>query len=327
METVHWGLLSTAKINRKIIPAIRASPSGKLAAVASRDLPKAIAYAKEWDIPLSFGSYEELLASNKIDAVYIGLPNHLHAEWSIKAMQAGKHVLCEKPLALSLAEVDAMIEASLRTQRVLAEAFMYRHHPQTIIAGEWVKDGKIGKPNLLRGIFNYKLTGADNIRLKPEYGGGCLWDVGIYPLSFAQYIFGGPPFQVQGYQALGETGIDMLFSGQMIYPNGQIAQISSSFDSPYRTQVEIFGTEGQLTLTRPFNAFEHDRHLIHSSLEGDSLEIPVPEIELYVGEIADMHAAIRDHISTYVSLGESRDQIRTVLALYKSAQKGIPIDI
>ncbi|HFQ94108.1 MAG TPA: Gfo/Idh/MocA family oxidoreductase, partial [Anaerolineae bacterium] len=225
---VRWGLLSTANINRRLIPAIRQSEGGELVAVASRNKDTAVAYANQWDIPQTFGSYQEMLDSDAIDAVYNPLPNHLHAEWSIKAMRAGKHVLCEKPFALSLEEVDEMTAVSQETGMALAEAFMYRHHPQTKMIGEMVGDGRIGQITLVRAAFNFMLTNPDNVRLVPEYGGGCLWDVGVYPVSFSQYIMGGPPEWVFSTQRLGETGVDIFFAAQMGYGNGRIAQISSS---------------------------------------------------------------------------------------------------
>ncbi len=154
---VRWGLLSTANINHRLIPAIRASKRGELVAVASRSLPAAEKYAAKWNIPLAFGSYQEMLDSGKIDVVYISLPNHLHAEWSIRALQAGVHVLCEKPFAITLEQVDQMIETSRQTGRVLAEAFMYRHHPQTKIVGEWVHSGRLGEISLVSGVFNFKI--------------------------------------------------------------------------------------------------------------------------------------------------------------------------
>ncbi len=146
---VRWGLLSTAHINRRLIPAIRASKRGELVAVASRSLSKAEDYAANWNIPVAFGSYQDMLDSGQIDVVYISLPNHLHAEWSIRALQAGVHVLCEKPFAITLEQVDQMIETSRQTEKVLAEAFMYRHHPQTKIVGEWVRSGRLGEIRLV----------------------------------------------------------------------------------------------------------------------------------------------------------------------------------
>lgn len=183
MKKIRWGLLSTANINRRLIPAIRMSARGELAAVASRSQASADAYAAEWEIPQAFGSYQAMLDSDAVDAVYIGLPNHLHAEWSIKAMQAGKHVLCEKPFVLTMDEMDEMMAVSQQTGMALAEAFMYRHHPQTKIVGEWVKEGRLGDIVLVRGHFSFMLENPENVRLVPEWGGGSLWDVGIYPMS------------------------------------------------------------------------------------------------------------------------------------------------
>jgi xylose dehydrogenase (NAD/NADP) len=325
MNKVRWGLLSTAQINRRLIPAIRASARGELVAVASRNHANAADYAAQWEIPQAFASYQAMLDSGQVDAVYIGLPNHMHAEWSIRAMQAGVHVLCEKPFALSLAEVDRMIAASQQSGRVLAEAFMYRHHPQTKIAGEWVHSGRLGEILRVHGTFNYTLTGSDNVRLLPEYGGGSLWDVGVYPLSFAQFIMGGPPQTVFGSQQLGETGIDLNFAAQMIYPSGAFAQIASSFTAPLETYLEVIGVEGRLFLNQPFFNFDLERRLLFYPVEGDPIEIPVPEKGLYLGEIEDMHAAILDGKPSYLTFQETRNHVRTVLALTESARTAYPV--
>ncbi|WP_420643214.1 Gfo/Idh/MocA family protein [Candidatus Leptofilum sp.] len=328
MSKIRWGLLSTANINRRLIPVIRESARGELVAMASRSQEAAQAYADKWDIPQAFGSYEAMLASDAIDAVYIGLPNHLHAEWSIKAMRQGKHVMCEKPFALTLAEVDEMTAVSQQTGCYLAEAFMYRHHPQTKIVGELVQNGRLGRVTLVRGIFNFAFNNRENIRLQPELGGGCLWDVGVYPLSLAQYIFGGPPQQAAGHQWVGESRVDELFSGQMQYANGGVAQISSSFCTPWYTYAEILGTEGRLTLNRPFVALnDGQRKLMFYPKEGEPEEIAVPEKELYLGEVEDLHAAVLDGRSPYLTFAETRNHIKTVLALYKSAQTGQVISL
>lgn len=321
-ENVRWGLLSTARINRALIPAIRASQRGELVAVASRSQDRADAYAQEWAIPRAFGRYESLLASGEVDAVYVSLPNHLHAEWSIRAMEHGLHVLCEKPFAISLAEVDAMIATSKRTGTVLAEAFMYRHHPQTKIIGEWLQSGPLGEISVLRGVFNFRMEDREDVRLLPEWGGGSLWDVGIYPLSFAQFVMGGAPEWVAGDQWLGDTGVDESFVGQMHYAGGRLAQITSSFRTTYHTEVEIFGTKGRLLLTRPFNDVTPDaRRVTFYPAEGEPQEIRVPEKELYSGEVEDMHAAILDGAAPYLTLAETRDHVRTALALYESARE------
>ena len=324
---VRWGLLSTARINRKLIPAIRASKRGSLAAVASRSQTLADEYARQWGIPKAFGSYPSMLDSDEIDALYISLPNHLHAEWTIKALQAGKHVLCEKPLALSVEQVDQMIAASQRSGRVLAEAFMYRHHPQTKILGEWAHTGQLGEISLVRGVFNFALQDREDIRLKPEMGGGALWDVGVYPLSMAQFVYGGPPDRVTGEQWLGESGVDETFAGLMHYPNGGLAQISCSLRTPRLTEVEIIGTKGMLTLNRPFIGLESGAQLVFHSSDGKAKRISVPKKELYMGEIEDMNAAIQGSSLPYLSLQESRDHVRTVVALHEAARSGRPVSL
>jgi predicted dehydrogenase len=263
-----------------------------------------------------------MLTSGAIDAVYISLPNHLHAEWSIRALTEGVHVLCEKPFALSLDEVDRMIAASETNQRVLAEAFMYRHHPQTKLAGEWVRSGKLGDICLVRGFFSFTVQKQHYIRLVPEYGGGSLWDIGIYPLSFAQFIMGGPPKIVSGSQSVGETGVDETFAGLLHYANERFALIGSSFRAPFYSHAEIIGTEGMLTFNRPFVVLDETRKMIFHPQDGESKEIPVPEKELYLGQIEDMHAAILDGEPNYLTLDETRDHIRTAEALYSSARSG-----
>jgi predicted dehydrogenase len=325
MSGVRWGLLSTANINRRVIPAIRASDRGELVSVASRTHRKAMDYAAKWQIPLAFGSYEEMLASAEIDAVYISLPNHLHAEWTIKSLEAGIHVLCEKPFAVSIQEVDQMIAAADRSGKALAEAFMYRHHPQTRLVGDWIRDGRLGEITYMQAVFNFTGMRHDNVRLVPEWGGGALWDVGVYPVSLAQYVMGGPPEWVIGYQRFGNTGVDMLFSGQLHYHGERMAQISCSFETPFHTYAQIIGTQGSLTISRPFVGIGDSAHLTFTGADGNSVEVPVPAKELYLGEIEDMNAAILDGAPNYLTLTESRDHVRTILALYESAENNAAV--
>lgn len=326
MEKVRWGLLSTANINRRVIPAIRQSARGELTAVASRSQESADSYAHHWDIPHTFASYEEMLAADVVDAVYIPLPNHLHAEWTIRALQAGKHVLCEKPFALTLADVDRMIAAAQATGLVLAEAFMYRHHPQMKLVGEFVQDGRLGDITLIQSVFNFQFKSRDNIRLVPAFGGGCLWDVGIYPVSFAQVVMGGPPEWVLGTQQVGETGVDEFFAGQLYYGHGRVAQISSSFLTPYHTRSVVVGTRGRLRMSRPFTAVE-ESEMVFFPADGEPEFVDIPEEPLYLGEIEDMHAAILDGKTNYLTLAETRSHVRTVLALYESAVSGQPVSL
>ena len=321
MEKVRWGLLSTARINAKLIPAINASRRGELNAVASRSIKSAETYAKEWQIPHAFETYQAMLDSDKIDAVYISLPNHLHKEWSIKAMLAGKHVLCEKPFALSMTEVDEMIKVSHNTGRILTEAFMYRHHPQTKITADFVNSGKLGDVSVVRAVFNFLLNNPQDYRLVPDFGGGALWDIGVYPVSYAQMIMGEAPQVVFGSQQLSKNAVDLTFVGELIYSKNRFAQISASFNSPYYAQVEVIGTKGRICSNQPFLITQTGRQLLFYPEGSDEAyeEIPVPEQELYLGEVEDMHLAILDKKPSYLSLAETRNHIRTITALYQSA--------
>src|SRR5690349_19667161 len=239
----QWGLLSTAKINLAILHAMPNSERGEMLAVGSRDLAKAQAYAAEHHLARAYGSYEALLADPDINIIYNGLPNGLHAEWTIKALEAGKHVLCEKPFAVTLEEVDAMHAAARQAGRVVTEAFMYRHHPQTLKIKELVEDGTIGRVRLLRSAFTFSLTGAPgNVRWNKDLTGGSIWDVGCYSISLARFLFGAPT-RVDGWQVT-RDGVDETFVGTLEFPGGQVAQFDSSFNMPLRCEAEIVGEPG-----------------------------------------------------------------------------------
>ena len=256
---------------------------------------------------------------------YISLPNHLHAGWSIKALQAGKHVLCEKPFALTVEEVDAVTAASKASGCAIAEAFMYRHHPQTRLVGEWVQSGRLGDISLVRAYFSFAMNKPEgNVRMVPEYGGGSLWDVGVYPISFAQFVMGkSAPVWVAGTRWVGSSGVDEDFSGLLNYSGERAAQIGCSFRVPYTTQAEILGTGGRLTLTRPFNAMDNpDRAVIFTPPEGRARRLRVPSKELYLGEVEDIEAAILDGKPTLIELSESRNHVRTAQALIELATLG-----
>jgi predicted dehydrogenase len=321
---LNWGLVSTARINRALITPLRASPRNRLAAVASRDLEHGRAYAAEWGIPRAFGSYEAMLADPDVDVVYISLPNSLHAEWAIKAMQAGKHVLCEKPLAVTLEEVDAMTAAARSTGRVLAEAFMYRHHPQTLKVKELIDTGAIGRLQVVRGGFTFPLTDPANVRLAPELGGGSIWDIGCYPISFTRTVAGAAPAEVFGWQEVGESGVDVVFAGQMRFPNGVLGQFDCGFRSPERMLMEFLGSEGALSLTNSFKpGINAGINLLRN--DGTSEVIVVPGQELYIGEVEDMYDAIVHGQPTRVTLADSRVNVATILALLQSAREGQPV--
>ena len=321
---VRWGLVSTANINRRLIPALRLSDRAELVAVASRNKAKATAYAAEWNIPQVFSSYEAMLTSDAVDAVYMSVPNHLHAQWSIYAMRHGKHVLCEKPFALTLAEVDEVTAVAAETGAIIAEAFMYRHHPQMKLVGDWVHSGKLGEITIVRSVFNFAMGDRrGNVRLVPEWGGGSLWDVGVYPLSFAQYILQDTPEWVLGDQWLGDTGVDETFAGQMHYRSGAVAQITSAFRTPFYTHAEVLGTNGRLSMTRPFTGVDTaDSLTTFYPVEGQPEKLPTFDEYLYLGEVEDMHDAILNGQPNYLTLAETRNHIKTALALYESAKTG-----
>jgi len=320
---LRWGILGTARINRMLIPPLQASPDNRLVAVASRDLARGEAYAREWKIGRVHGSYEALLADPEIDAVYIPLPNHLHAEWTIKAARARKHVLCEKPIALTLADVDAMAAACREAKVVLAEGFMYRHHPQTLKVKQLLDEGAIGALRYLRGAFTFELTRANDVRLNPEWGGGCLWDVGCYPVSFARFLVGREPATVFGSQTLGPTGVDETFAGQATFPGDVLFQFDSGFRSPSRAEMELAGTQGWIRIHHPWRPEQDHPLLLHRN--GRTEEIHVPGEDRFLLEVEDLHAAVRTGRAPRMSLADSRSNVATLLAFLRSAREGRPV--
>jgi predicted dehydrogenase len=322
-KVLNWGLLSTARINRALITPLRASQRNQLLAVASRTQESAEKYAQEWKIPRAHGSYEALLADPEIDVVYISLPNHLHTTWTIKAVEAGKHVLCEKPLALSVEEVDTVQSAARKHERVVMEAFMYRHHPQTLKVQEVVKSGSLGPLKLIRGSFSFALSREGDIRLDPAMGGGSIWDIGCYPISYARTVVGAAPLEVFGWQVIGPTGIDDTFVGQMRFDHDILAQFDSSFVIPFHAFMEIVGSEGTLNIPRPFKP-ETDEKIYLT--RGEKTEtIKVKGQELYIGEVENMADAIRLGQEPRISLDDSRLNVAVISALLESARAGKPV--
>ena len=322
-KMLNWGLLSTARINRSLIPPLQVSNRNHLLAVGSRSQETANAYSKEWKIERAYGSYETLLADPDIDVIYNPLPNHMHAEWTIKAVEAGKHVLCEKPLSLNVHEVDAIQNAAQKQDRVVMEAFMYRHHPQTLKVLEIVKSGALGTLKLIRGGFGFFLTREGDVRLNPEMGGGSIWDVGCYPISYARTIVGESPLEVFGWQITGPTGVDLTFAGQMKFANNILAQVDCSFDIPLYWGMEVLGSEASLKIPSPFKPQVNEKLYL---TRGDETEtIVVPGQELYIGEVENMADAILFGHAQRISLNDSRVNVATLNALLESARLGRPV--
>ncbi|HXR11877.1 MAG TPA: Gfo/Idh/MocA family oxidoreductase, partial [Gaiellaceae bacterium] len=250
LEPVRWGLLSTARINGAVIPPLQESPDTELVAVASRTQERADEYAREFGIPRAYGSYDALLADPDVEAIYISLPNGPHVEWSIRALEAGKHVLCEKPLARHPADVERAFAAADGAGLLLMEAFMWRHHPQTKRLRELVQEGAIGELRFVRASFSFTVRDERDVRLDPQLVGGALMDVGCYTVSAARLV-AGEPVEVSGRQVVGPSGVDLRFAGTLLFPGEVLGQIDCGFDLPDRAEIEVAGSEGTIRVAEP----------------------------------------------------------------------------
>lgn len=255
-QSVRWGILSTAKIGvEKVIPAMQQADHCEIVAISSRKGKRARETADKLDIARAVGSYEELLELQDVEAVYNPLPNHLHVNWSIKALKAGKHVLCEKPIGLSADEAQKLrSEADNYSELKVMEAFMYRHHPRWIKAKELVKSGILGQVRTIRSFFSYHNDDPENVRNKPDIGGGGLMDIGCYCISVPRFLFGEEPDKVFGTMETDpDMGIDRLTSGVMEFPGGTATFTCGTQLSPHQ-KVQVFGSEGKMEISMPFNA-------------------------------------------------------------------------
>lgn len=251
--TLRWGVLSTANIGRIAVnPAIQRSRNGHLLAVASRETGRARTFAEAHGIPRAYPSYEALLADPDIDAVYVPLPNSLHREWTIRALEQGKHVLCEKPLALNAAECREMEAAAVSSGRLLMEAFMYRFHPRTEALVRLAASGALGALRAVRSAFTFPLTRPDNIRFDPALGGGALMDVGCYCVNVSRTLAGAEPVEVQAWANLGSTGVDLELTGVLRFASGLHAHFDCAFTADRREVVEVAGTDASVTVEGAF---------------------------------------------------------------------------
>jgi len=315
---VKWGIVSTADINRKVIPGAHASEKVDLVAVASRDQARADAYAREWEIPRAYGSYEALLDDPEIEAVYISLPNTMHAEWSIKALEAGKHVLCEKPFTRHSDEITAAFDTAERTGRLLSEAFMYRHNPQTKRLVELVARGAIGELRMIRSTFSYGLYDVENIRLRTDVEGGALMDVGCYCVSGSR-LLGGEPVAVHGEAWTGPSGTDWAFAGLLRFPDDVVATFDCGTALPERDELEAIGSEGSLFLDDPW-------HCVHPVIElrrnGAVERIELEPQDSYRLELENVSDAVRGEAELLLGREDALGQARTLEALHDDASGG-----
>jgi predicted dehydrogenase len=317
-EVVRFGILSTAHINRLVIPPARDSEKVEIVAVASRDQARAEEYAREWGIERAYGSYEALLEDPDVDAVYISLPNTLHVEPSIHALEAGKHVLCEKPFTRHPDEAEQAFDAAERTGRLLSEAFMYRHHPQTARLVELVREAAIGELRVVRTAFSYSLYDAENIRLRTDVEGGSLMDVGCYCVSGSR-LLAGEPETVFGQAYLGPTGTDWVFAGMLRFPGDVVALFDCGTCLPERDELEAIGTEGSIFLDDPW----HCRTPVIEVRRDDGVErIELQPVDSYGLELENMADAIRGDAELLLGRDDAVAQARALDALWRSAESG-----
>jgi predicted dehydrogenase len=318
---MRLGILSTADINRKVIPGAHASEKVELVAVASRELARAEEYAATWEIARAYGSYEALLEDDEVDAVYIPLPNTMHREWSIRSLEAGKHVICEKPFSRRTEDVEAAFDAAERTGRLLTEAFMYRHNPQTARLSELVRDGAIGELRVVRSAFSYALYDEDNIRLRTDVEGGSLMDVGCYCVSGSR-LLAGEPESVFGRAYVGPTGTDWLFTASLRFPGDVLGLFDCGTSLAERDELEAIGTEGSLFLDDPWHCTEP---VIELRREGAIERIELEAVDSYRLELENLADAIAGTEPLLLGRADAVGQARTIEALFRSADEGVAV--
>ena len=321
--SVNWGILSTADINRLFLAGARESPEVEILAVGSRDQPRADAYAGENGIERAYGSYEALLADPDVEVVYISLPNSLHIPWTITALEAGKHVLCEKPLSRRAEEVERAFDVAEGNGRLLMEAFMYRHNPQTRRLSELVAEQAVGRVRIIRAAFGFVADDPDNVRLSGALDGGALMDVGSYCVSGARLI-AGDPVRVAGEQALGGQGdgVDVAFAGVMRFENDVAAHFDAGLALVSQDLLEVVGDQGTLRLTDPW----HCRNPGIDVIREDGIErIEIERANSYRLEAENMSAAIRGEAPLLLGRDDAVGQARTIEALYEAADTGAAV--
>jgi xylose dehydrogenase (NAD/NADP) len=318
---VRLGLLSTARINDDILQGAAPSDAVEVAAVGSRAPARAEAYAKEKGVTRAHGSYEELLADPEVDAIYNSLPNSLHVPWTLRALEAGKHVLCEKPFDRRPAEVACAFDAAEQAGLIVMEAFMYRHHPQTKKLRELVVSGSIGEVLRIRSHFTFLLEDPTDVRMSPELDGGSLMDLGCYCVSGSRLI-AGEPEGVEGRQVLAETGVDLRFSGTLRFAGGIEAEFECGFDARRSSRLEIEGTDGTALVRDPWGCSEHAIELRRNC---QTARVEVEDVDRYRLQLENFAAAIEGREAPLLGRADALGQARTIEALYRSAEAGAPI--
>jgi D-xylose 1-dehydrogenase (NADP+, D-xylono-1,5-lactone-forming) len=314
---LRLGLLSTANINRAILAAAQEAEAVDVVAVASRDGAKASAYATEHGLERAHGSYEALLDDPEVDAVYVSLPNSLHVDWSVRALAAGKHVLCEKPLARTAREAARAFDAAEGTGLVLAEAFMYRHHPQTELVASLVGEGTIGELRAMRAWFSFPLADEENVRLQADLDGGSLMDVGCYCVS-GMRLLAGEPERVTAQQVLSPSGVDVTFAGTLGFAGGVVGTFHSSMALPHAQGLEVFGSEATLVVDAPWRVDWGGAVTIVR--EGEREAVDVPAGDSFRAELEDFAAAVAGERTPRLGREDALGQATAIEALYAAAE-------
>jgi predicted dehydrogenase len=315
-------LLSTARINKSVLEGARASDRVGVIAVASREPARAEAYARAQSIERAYGSYDALLADPDVDAVYISLPNALHVDWTLRALEAGKHVLTEKPFSRRAEEVEAAFDLAEREGLVLSEGFMWRHHPQTRALADLVARGVIGRLRVLRAAFSFQLAavhGSDDARFDPQLDGGALMDVGCYCVN-AIRAFGGEPVEFKAQQITGESGVDVVFTASLRLPNDVLAYFDCGFVVRFRDELELVGEEGSLFVDDPFHIRVPG---IDLRRESGTERIDVPPANSYRLELENVSDAIGGRAPLLLGRRDAVGQARAIEALYDEAERGV----
>ncbi len=323
MKKVRWGVLSTANIGtEKVIPAMQQGTYCDITAIASRKLENAQAVGARLGIAKAYGSYEELLADPEIDAIYNPLPNHLHVPWSVKALEAGKHLLCEKPLAPTSAEEQVLLDAAQRYPHLkVMEAFMYRHHPQWRLAKQMVREGKVGELRTVQSFFSYYLDDPENIRNRPEAGGGGMLDIGCYTVSLARFLFDAEPKRVMGIVEYDPTfHTDRLASAILDFGTGTSTFTCSTLLTPYQ-RVNIFGTQGRIEIEIPFNAPANQATKIFYEHDDTIEEIVLDPCDQYTIQGDLFSQAILNDTEVPTPLGDALANMLTIEAVFRSARE------
>jgi len=312
-----------------VIPALNRSRNGELRGLACRSEERVQSLAREHEIPLACGSYEELLGDPRIEAVYIPLPNHLHSEWTLRAIRAGKHVLCEKPLALNANEAQVMVQAARDKGVFLMEAFMFRFHPRSRRIKALVDQGAIGDPRLIRTAFCFRHPDPTDARFRPEMGGGALLDVGCYGVSLARWIFGAEPEMVQAWAEYGGSGVDLTMVGLLRFSGGRLAVVEASFTSALQQTFSIMGTEGAIEL--PHDAFipwEKDALFRLRGVDEEEGKVEViPGVDQYQLMVEHFADAALGSGSLDFPPEESVNNMRVLDALAQAARESRPVAV